>query len=566
MNKQKLTLSVITGNCEKDVERFLDCFQPYFDEIVMVRAIGNQEPDGTIDIAKKRGCITGEYINTKKDWPHVDDFAAARNVSAKMATGDWVMWADMDDTAEGLANIRELIAKLPDKVDIIRAPYVVSEQGVDANYRERIWRNNKKHEWRNAIHENLVRIDDTEAPQSQTDQLRIIHIPRGDKDCTKQRNLTILESIPESHRTNVHTFYLMTEYARRNDPKAIELAQQFLSDPDGGLAERFEAFMMLAQMAEDFDTKASIYTQALTEDPSRAEPLYELTALALSCDEPKRAMAYANLMMVPQWPENPCWNHRRTFYGYFRYDLYLQAMRACGEVFESDMRRYNEMIKTRLPIISLLHATRGRASQAVRCRTQWIMMADHPERIDHIFAIDADDEYAEVFNRFPSVFVMESNAGPVAAWNAAAESAKGDILIQLSDDWKPFKGWDTAIIEAIGDISKPSVLAISDGARKDDLLCMAIMTKARYQQQGYLFHPEFFSMYSDNWFSYCASRDGVLIDARDKITFEHLHPAFGKAEMDETYARSNDGYHYSSGKAIFDRLVTESNNTKNHES
>jgi hypothetical protein len=69
-----------------------------------------------------------------------------------------------------------------------------------------------------------------------------------------------------------------------------------------------------------------------------------------------------------------------------------------------------------------------------------------------------------------------------------------------------------------------------------------------------MFHPEFFSMFSDNWFSECAFRDGVVIDARDSITFEHVHPAFGKAEMDETYARSNDQYHYATGAGIMRRL------------
>jgi hypothetical protein len=98
------------------------------------------------------------------------------------------------------------------------------------------------------------------------------------------------------------------------------------------------------------------------------------------------------------------------------------------------------------------------------------------------------------------------------------------------------------------------VLAVNDGHRKDDLLCMAILTRARYQEQGYLFHPEFFSMFSDNWFSECAFRDGVVIDARDRITFEHLHPAFGKAAMDETYARSNATDHYTAGKETFERL------------
>jgi glycosyltransferase involved in cell wall biosynthesis len=146
------------------------------------------------------------------------------------------------------------------------------------------------------------------------------------------------------------------------------------------------------------------------------------------------------------------------------------------------------------------------------------------------------------------------NAGPVGAWNAAAKASSGQILVQLSDDWEPFPGWDEAILEAISDTSAPAVLAVSDGHRKDDLLCMAILTRERYRRQGYLFHPEFFSMFSDNWFSRQAFADGVVIDARDRITFEHVHPAFGKAEMDATYARSNDSYHYTTGEGIFRRL------------
>ena len=63
MKEATLSLSVITGNCENYIERFLDKFQHHFDEVVIVRAIGNQEPDGTLEIAQKRGCITGEYSN-----------------------------------------------------------------------------------------------------------------------------------------------------------------------------------------------------------------------------------------------------------------------------------------------------------------------------------------------------------------------------------------------------------------------------------------------------------------------------------------------------------------------
>lgn len=551
----RLSLSVITGNCEKDVERFLDVFQPHFDEVVMVRATGWQvESDKTLSVANSRGCITGDYWNDPKNkWPHVDNFASARNASAALCTGDWIVWADMDDTAEGLENLRALIAKLPDDVGILSVPYIVSDQGVIGNFRERAWRNNGKYSWKNALHENLVQVDGEPEKQAQSSDVRIIHIPRLDRECSKDRNLTILESIPAEDRTHSHTFYLMTEYARRKDAKAIQLAQDFLAHPDGGPAERFETYLTLAAMADDYADKAAIYTQAWTEDPSRAEPLYELTALSMSCDQPERALSYARHMMTCKFPDKPCWNHRKMFYGFFREDLYLQALRANGHVLESDTRRGNMLATSGKTTISLLHATRGRPMQAVRARMEWLRMADHPERVEHVFAVDMDDETAEVFTRFQTTF-CKGNGGPVAAWNAAAEASKGDVILQLSDDWKPFRGWDTAIIAAIGDTEKPAVLAVSDGYRKDDLLCMAILTRARYAQQGNLFHPEFFSMFSDNHFSQCAFADGVVIDARDRITFEHMHPAFGKSEMDETYARSNDQFHYLTGRGIWDRV------------
>jgi glycosyltransferase involved in cell wall biosynthesis len=157
--KMKISLTAITGNCEKDILRFLDTFQPHFDEVVIVRAIGTAEPDRTLEIAKERGCITGEYLNTKgNDWPHVDDFAAARNYAASLATGDWLAWADIDDLAEGLKFARRILAGLPGTMQIVKCPYILPEQNVDQNFRERFWRNNGKCIWTNALHENLATI------------------------------------------------------------------------------------------------------------------------------------------------------------------------------------------------------------------------------------------------------------------------------------------------------------------------------------------------------------------------------------------------------------------------
>ena len=43
----KLSLAIITGNSERYIERFLECFTPLADEVVIIRAIGSQTPDET---------------------------------------------------------------------------------------------------------------------------------------------------------------------------------------------------------------------------------------------------------------------------------------------------------------------------------------------------------------------------------------------------------------------------------------------------------------------------------------------------------------------------------------
>jgi hypothetical protein len=207
------------------------------------------------------------------------------------------------------------------------------------------------------------------------------------------------------------------------------------------------------------------------------------------------------------------------------------------------------------PRISLLHATRGRVNRAIQCRELWLDMADHPEAVEHIFAVDSDD--ADSMRWLRSFKRVVSDAGTcVAAWNLAAKAATADLLVQLSDDWVPFRGWDTALANAHRGHSPalvPFVLAISDGHRKDGLLCMAILSRARYRQQGdEMFSREYESIFSDNEFSFRAYRDGVAIDARH-ITFTHLHPVFGKSEWDETYRRQNAPEKYRRGLDAYHR-------------
>jgi len=115
-------------------------------------------------------------------------------------------------------------------------------------------------------------------------------------------------------------------------------------------------------------------------------------------------------------------------------------------------------------------------------------------------------------------------------------------------------GWDEQILQAAAGRDPRTdqfVIAPSDGSRKDDLLCMAILSRARYEKQGHLFFDGYESVFSDNEFTHRAYKDGIVIDARERLRFEHRHPAFGKGKMDETYAHNNTTERYKRGEALF---------------
>lgn len=556
---KSISLCVIVGNVEELIVRFLDSFSDSFDELCVVRAIGGQEPDGTFEKIEKWGINNSkpiffkEYKNDARasEWMHVGDFAAARNMACDMATGDWLMWADTDDviTPDSVKQIRQLIEDIGDKdIDGVLMRYVVPEDGV-VNWRERLWRKGTAR-WENPIHECLKFNEGTK--HMRFDGAEILHASGKRHVSRDERNLRILESIPEEKRTVSQKFHIFQSLiALDRNVEAIPKAMEFAQLPDAGKNERYEALFQLARLAGEEETKRSLLLQAVATDPSRREAYGEL---GLSClmHTPQDSLGWTEAMVALKMPAEPPWNLRRMYYGRLGVSLRAMALRANGRGEEADAQEINHFIRNGAKI-SLLHATRGRAGKAWRCKNDWLRLADNPDAIEHIFGLDVNDPESMPL-MVTRHCLVRGNGGCVDAWNECAKHSRGEIMIQLSDDWEAFQGWDTEIIKAIGDPSKPAVLAVSDGYRKDDLLCMAILTRARYKEQGYLFHPEFFSMLSDNWFSYCAFRDGVVIDARDRITFEHVHPAFGKAEMDATYERSNDQYNYITGAGIMRRL------------
>ncbi len=551
------------------VRRCLKTFSPCADEIIVVRAIGSLTPDDTLDIAKNEfGAITAEYKNGvgREDWPHVDNFAAARNMAFDLANGKFQLWVDFDDIAEpdhvlGIKEAAEDCADGKTDWDIFHFGYVIPYSGAKP-LRERLVRRGAGR-WQNAVHECITDLKDG-CKQAYNTQLEIVHAPMENKvkmGTSSSRNIRILESIEK--KTHGEAFFYFMELCgtgRRAD--ALEAGKKALSYTDLGDAERYEVFMNLASMAEKKEVRRAFLWEAVKISPERREAFALLCGDATNCHEPDLALALARLMKALPRPVVRHYTHRDNVYGFGGDLIHAGALRLNGMFAEADKLEVDNF-EANGAKISLLHATRGRFQQAALARKYWYDTAIEPGAIEHIFAIDEDDK--ESFNALGTFrhVKVKAGGGCVAAWNAAAEASRGSVLIQLSDDWIPPIGWDKEILSRIGNVKKPAVLAISDGHRRDGLLCMAILTRWRYCEQKdeegkpYLFHPEFKSMFSDTYFSWKAYKDGVVIDATDFV-IEHRHPLFDTSiPEDKTYAESNAPERYEQGGKIYERLTGE---------
>lgn len=140
----------------------------------------------------------------------------------------------------------------------------------------------------------------------------------------------------------------------------------------------------------------------------------------------------------------------------------------------------------------------------------------------------------------------------VDAVNLGAQYATGDVLLVIADDQYPAQDWDFHLAEALADSGK-EVVEVSTGTPAEHergILVMPILTRARFERLGYVFFPQYESMFADNDFCEHARRDDQVADARH-LLFPHKHPYFDKSvESDAAYEAQNRPEAYQLGGAV----------------
>lgn len=556
--KPRLVAGLITGNEEERIERCVKSYGKICDEIVVIRAIGSLKPDHTLDIAKELGCHVAEYRNSPlcDGWPHLDNFAAARNMAFTQAydladEGGWVMWADIDDILpeEQVEPHRKALAECPQDCDWILTDYVIPEQHKRAP-RERFFRYKTGWWWR-PVHENMHPTKPVKI-WSRRDLESARHMPPLGRRSSNDRNTRILE-FNDSFTPNIK-FYLHYEKMIQGErEEAIRYGAEALALKSLDGVHRYETLLNMSNMTGG-DTAMRFATGAEKVDPNRREALALQASILMDNGKAEEALAIIDRMDKIPVPSFPQWTHRAEYYGWKAKQLRAWALRLTGEGRQAFRVESSVLANGGTPRISLLHATRGRPLRAVQNMNLWLSRATRPERIEHIFAVDCDDESAAQLQRFSSVMQQDPDGHAVGAWNLAAKHSTGDILLQFSDDWECPPGWDEMIEQRI-DIRQSQALRISDGVRTDELMPMAIITRKFYEQYG-LFDKHFKNQYSDAEFTIRAQKANAVIEARD-IVFAHHHPIYEPSiTTDETHRRVNDPVEAERAKAIFEKLTT----------
>lgn len=166
----------------------------------------------------------------------------------------------------------------------------------------------------------------------------------------------------------------------------------------------------------------------------------------------------------------------------------------------------------------------------------WRSRAANPDQVEVVVSVDGTNPEAfKAAKSVPGVRVVLQETAPfncVRGWNKAASETTGKVIICMADDFNPPQNWDTLLLGLTPTnwIDGEYVVKTEDGY-VHDIFVLSILTRKRYEKFGYVFYPQYESMFCDTEFGECAIRDGVVINA-NHILFEHMHPDCQKRPRD----------------------------------
>ncbi len=185
-------------------------------------------------------------------------------------------------------------------------------------------------------------------------------------------------------------------------------------------------------------------------------------------------------------------------------------------------------------MISFLLPTRKRLASLKQFVNSVLETADDPKKIEFICYVDEDDYSYDDWDTPMQVVITKGprrNLSQCYLW----EEAIGPIYVMGGDDVIfHTRGWDTTVLAEFEKYPDRILLVYGDDGNpeKNGNATMPFIHKNWIKAVGRYLPPYFSGDFTDTWLT--ALADGVGRKVKIDILTEHIHPAFGKREQDQT--------------------------------
>lgn len=125
------------------------------------------------------------------------------------------------------------------------------------------------------------------------------------------------------------------------------------------------------------------------------------------------------------------------------------------------------------------------------------------------------------------------------------------ILVNVSDDQVfLIKGFDKIIKDHVVAVGGDCFLHYPDENAKHHLATMSIIDRKYYDRDGYIYHPDYTSLWCDNEAMEVAKKRNRYFFFTDRI-FDHYHPVYKKAAWDAQYHKTES--YFEADRQVFKR-------------
>lgn len=192
--------------------------------------------------------------------------------------------------------------------------------------------------------------------------------------------------------------------------------------------------------------------------------------------------------------------------------------------------------------------TRNRKDKFFDVLQKYYDFADDISKIEFLITLDSDDqsmnnqEVIDKLNTFDNLkYIFGFSNNKIHAVNRDIEIGDWDIILLASDDMIPNeKGYDEQIRfnMKLYYPDTDGILWFNDGNRKD-LNTLCILGKKYYQRFGYIYHPDYKSLWSDNEFMTVGNilKKQTFID---RVIIHHQHPDWGYGSRDKIHTLNSN--------------------------